>query len=202
MYCNNKTLHNRGLCLHKNMNKLSRKCNWLRQIFLLVCVYMLCCSLFNDGHVLHLRSEIIVICIWMNMMWMVNLILMIHGDESCLNILTFALQLRKTPKKPSNRKLTRLGNEPGPAAWEAIHSGVTPMVSDWPFDRTPPGVNSNTFDNWQKLCEKVELKFHSESPPLWARRHHARLSSSYPIVLARLGGPRSIPYTCRKISRV
>ena len=85
--------------------------------------------LFNDGPVLHLRSETVAICSWMNMV--LDDGQMIPRDKGGLNFLTFVLQLRKT----STRKLTRSGIELGPAGWEATilpldHSGGLQIGSE------------------------------------------------------------------------
>ena len=48
--------------------------------------------LFARGHVLHLRSETVAVLRRMNMMWMINVVHMIRGDECGPNFLTFASQ--------------------------------------------------------------------------------------------------------------
>ena len=70
--------------------------------------------LFNDGHVLHIMSEIVAVHRRMNMVLDVYHGHMIPGDEYCLNFLTSVLELRKTPEKISTKKLTRTGTNPGP----------------------------------------------------------------------------------------
>ena len=55
--------------------------------------------LFTRGHVLHLGSETVAVLRRMNMMWMINDVLTIHGDECGPNFLTFVSQLRKTAEK-------------------------------------------------------------------------------------------------------
>ena len=55
--------------------------------------------LFTSGHVPHLRSETVAVIRRMNMMWMINYVHTIRGDESGPNFLTFVSQLRKTTEK-------------------------------------------------------------------------------------------------------
>ena len=50
---------------------------------------MIAIILFKDGHLLQLRSEIITICGWMNMVLHDYDVQMIPGDKSGLNFLTF-----------------------------------------------------------------------------------------------------------------
>ena len=75
--------------------------------------------IFIDGDILHLRSETVTFCRWMNMVWMINDGHMIQGEECSLNFLTFVLQLQKTQGITSTRKLTEQGIEPGFAGREA-----------------------------------------------------------------------------------
>ena len=88
-----------------------------------------------DGHVVHRRSETIAVCKCINMIWMMNEGRMIPMGERGINLLIFALQLRKISRKSSPRKLTRNGIEPGPSGWETTtlprnHSGVHYVVKD------------------------------------------------------------------------
>ena len=58
--------------------------------------------LFNDDHVIQLRSKTVVVRRWMNVVWMIYDDHMIPGDECGLNFLTFDLHLRKTLGKALN----------------------------------------------------------------------------------------------------
>ena len=72
--------------------------------------------IFKDshvGHVLQLRSE--TVAVRKRMIYDGH---MKTGNECDPNFLTFVLRLRENPGKPSLRKLTRTGIEPGPAARE------------------------------------------------------------------------------------
>ena len=75
--------------------------------------------LFNDGHVLQLRSETVAVRRRMNMLLYDYDGQMIPGDECGLKFLTFVVQLRKNPRKASTRKMIQLGIEPGLDAWQA-----------------------------------------------------------------------------------
>ena len=80
-------------------------------------------------HVLHLKSEPVVIRRRMNMVWMINDGHMITEDECGLNILTCVLQLRKIPGKTSSRKTDPTGDRTR-ARW-VRGSDVTPRPQRW-----------------------------------------------------------------------
>ena len=76
-----------------------------------VCVIVI---LFNDGHVLQLRSETVAVRRRMNMVLDYYDGQMIPGDDCGLNFLTFALQLRKTPENPQPGNRSYRGSYLGP----------------------------------------------------------------------------------------
>ena len=73
---------------------------------------------FNDGHLLHVRSEAVAVRRRLNMVLDDYEGQMIPGYECGLHFLTFVLHLRKNPGETSTRKLTRSGFEPWPTGWE------------------------------------------------------------------------------------
>ena len=101
-----------------------------------------CCLLFNDGHVLQLRAEIVAVHRGMIMIWMIFDGHMKPRDECGLNFQTYVLQLRKNVNqdidptgdrtracsmrsndvtlRPQRYKyLTPSGIEPGTPGWKA-----------------------------------------------------------------------------------
>ena len=96
---------------------------------------------------------------------------MIFGDLVGLKLPEICFIGEEKPRENLTQETSRPGIEPGPAAWQARM--LPPAPQRW--------TNlSFTFLN------RISLLF---------------ISSSYPIVLARLVGPRSRPYTSRKFSR-
>ena len=69
-----------------------------------------CCTIFNKSHVLHLKSETVVVRTRMNMAWMIYDGHMIFVDESGLNFLTFVWKLRETRGKNLNQEIDPIGN--------------------------------------------------------------------------------------------
>ena len=89
----------------------------------------------------------------------------ITGDECGPNFLTFILWLRKSPGKPSTRKLTQPGIEPGSAAWKVTllpleYSGG-PFITDandlrrWrDLKRHKLYTNNTVHDTWSLAKKK------------------------------------------------
>ena len=66
--------------------------------------------LFNDGHILHLRSETVAVRRRMIMVLDDNDGQMTPGEERGLNLLKFCLQLRKTPGENFNQEIDQTGD--------------------------------------------------------------------------------------------
>ena len=87
--------------------------------------------LFNDGHVLHLRSETVAVRRRMNVVLDENDCQMIPGDECGLNVLTFALQLRKPPGENFNQEIDPIWDR----TWAQCIRGtdVIPRPQRWSY---------------------------------------------------------------------
>ena len=89
----------------------------------------------NDVHILHLRSETVVVRRRMNRDWIINDgHNMVPGDECDLKFLTFVLQLKENPRnKTSTRKFIRPVMVLGHTGWQAAMSGSPGDVSEEPM---------------------------------------------------------------------
>ena len=88
------------------------------EVFSLDCqkIYGIGIILFNDGHILHQRSELIAIHRWMNMVLDDYDGHMTPWDDCDLNFQTFVLQMRKNPGKILNQEIDTT-RDPNQAYW-------------------------------------------------------------------------------------
>ena len=91
----------RNLCVFHTTNQVTRQTT-----ILFICFFFF--SLYNDGHVLHLKSEAVTVRKRMNMVWMINNNHMIPGYE-CGIICWHCLIDEEKHRKYPTRKLTRPG---------------------------------------------------------------------------------------------